>query len=86
MAARSRVHAAEASTRSGSSREKLASDDSACVIIFASDVSGGATEVIGLTASPAFAARYPARARTCTPGRFTRTVILWNFPSASAVE
>ena len=56
-AARSRVHAAEASTRSGSSREKLASDDSACVIIFASDVSGAATEVIGLTASPGFAAR-----------------------------
>ena len=34
---RSRVHAAEASARSGSSREKLASGESACVIIFVSE-------------------------------------------------
>ena len=33
--------------------------------------------------SPRVAARYPVRARTRTPGRFTRTVRRWNFPSRS---
>src|SRR5438105_1980559 len=30
--------------------------------------------------SSCVSAQYPLRARTCTPGRFTRTLISWNFP------
>src|SRR4051794_3586963 len=36
------------------------------------------------SASAAVNARYPRRARTCTPGRLTRTLISWNFPSGLA--
>jgi hypothetical protein len=32
------------------------------------------------------AARYPRRARTLTPGRFTRTEIEWNRPSSLPFE
>src|SRR6185295_5553290 len=35
-------------------------------------------------ASDCVSAQYPLRARTCTPGRFTRTRMLWNLPSVGA--
>ncbi len=36
--------------------------------------------------SSAVMAQYPLRARTCTPGRFTRTLISWNLPSVGACD
>ena len=41
----------------------------------------GLAGAVTRSVSAAVSAQYPLRARTCTPGRFTRTRIGWNLPS-----
>ncbi len=55
--------------------------DSAAVTAGGGPGLGGAS---ALDVSSAVRAHYPLRARTWRPGRFTRTLISWNLPSAGA--
>src|SRR5262245_5466761 len=79
------------SGRSRPSAESAASDASTDV---AADADTAPAETVALptaldlAGADAFVgdARYPRRARTSTPFRFTRTVSLWNFPSGFCVE
>ena len=60
----------------------LASDDIAACSVAVPSPAGAAAAAFAAETSAAVAARYPLRARTSTPGRFTRTLMLWNLPSS----
>jgi hypothetical protein len=59
-----------------------ARDESAEVKAGEESPAGPAAAAFAAATSEAVAARYPLRARTFTPGRFTRTLMVWYRPSS----